>query len=79
MRIKRQTILNVIEGLGFEARFRTHALHPNAIRVVVEELNINTTGDRRVHPRIESPQALQVLNFVNSLEYAEADNGQLIL
>jgi hypothetical protein len=78
MKIKRQTILDVIEGLGFEARFRTHALHPNAIRVVVEELDIGTTT-RRMTPRIDTPQALQAVRFVKSLEYTEADNGKLIL
>ena len=78
MQLKRQTILNVINGLGFEARFRTHSLQPNTVRVVVEELDIGTITRRR-EPRIKTPQALQVVQFVKSLEHTYLDTGQMIL
>lgn len=78
MKIKRQTIINVINGLGFEARFRTHSLQPNTLRIVVEELDIGTITRRR-EPRIKTPQALQVLHFVRSLEHTYLDTGQMIL
>ena len=78
MKIKRQTVINVIEGLGFEAHFRTHALHPNAVRIVVDVLEIGTTT-RRMQPRIDCVNAHMVNQFVKSLEHTELDTGELIL